>query len=218
MPRSRPVRGGSSPISRPTWAAFIAGRGKPCSMPHPPAAIPRPDPDTDWAPWLREGGEALIDALAAVDLDAPTWHPFPVAQVARRVAAAPGPRDRRSTGGTPRRRSARRRRSTRSSRATGSTSTSRSSLPRLSVREQRRTPARQLPRALHRRRRRVARRATTATGCSVAREHAKGDAALRGPAEAILLRLWNRDSPRAAELDQVGDPAVAAAWLAIPGM
>jgi hypothetical protein len=50
------------------------------------------------------------------------------------------------------------------------------------------------------------------------REHAKGDAALRGPAEAILLRLWNRDSLRAAELDEVGDPAVAAAWLAVPGM
>ena len=52
----------------------------------------------------------------------------------------------------------------------------------------------------------------------VTREHAKGDAALRGPAEAILLRLWNRDSPRAEELNEVGDPAVAAAWLSLPGM
>ena len=52
----------------------------------------------------------------------------------------------------------------------------------------------------------------------VRREHAKGDAALRGPAEAILLRLWDRPGARAGELDVVGDAAVADAWLALPGM
>jgi hypothetical protein len=50
------------------------------------------------------------------------------------------------------------------------------------------------------------------------RAHEKGDAALRGPAEPILLRLWGRDSTRADELSPVGDQAVLADWLAIAGM
>ena len=39
------------------------------------------DPDGDMAfiaGYVREGGDALLDALAALDADAPTWHPFPV--------------------------------------------------------------------------------------------------------------------------------------------
>ena len=47
----------------------------------------------------------------------------------------------------------------------------------------------------------------------IERAHAKGDAALRGPAEALLLRLWSRDSERLAELSPVGDESVIAAWL-----
>ncbi len=50
------------------------------------------------------------------------------------------------------------------------------------------------------------------------RAHEKGDAALRGPAEPILLRLWGRDSNRADELSPVGDESVLADWLAIAGM
>lgn len=50
------------------------------------------------------------------------------------------------------------------------------------------------------------------------RAHEKGDAALRGPAEAILLRLWGRDSARADELSPVGDEAALTAWLAFAGM
>lgn len=50
------------------------------------------------------------------------------------------------------------------------------------------------------------------------RAHEKGDAALRGPAEAILLRLWGRESSRADELSPVGDESALDAWLAISGM
>ncbi|MGI9644121.1 MAG: maleylpyruvate isomerase family mycothiol-dependent enzyme [Ilumatobacteraceae bacterium] len=46
-------------------------------------------------------------------------------------------------------------------------------------------------------------------------EHRKGDAALRGPAEMLLLVLMGRaDRDR---LDVVGDPAAAAEWLDLPG-
>lgn len=50
------------------------------------------------------------------------------------------------------------------------------------------------------------------------RAHEKGDAALRGPAEAILLRLWGRPSRRADELSPVGDESALDAWLAFAGM
>lgn len=50
----------------------------------------------------------------------------------------------------------------------------------------------------------------------VRRAHEKGDAALRGPASAILLRLWGRaDSD---ELSPVGDESVLADWLGLAGM
>ena len=45
------------------------------------------------------------------------------------------------------------------------------------------------------------------------RAHEKGDAALRGPAEPLLLRLWRRRSDRLDELSPVGDEAVLASWL-----
>ena len=50
----------------------------------------------------------------------------------------------------------------------------------------------------------------------VRREHAKGDAALRGPAAALLLRLWGRDDSGGG-IDVVGDEEAAAAWLALGG-
>ena len=48
------------------------------------------------------------------------------------------------------------------------------------------------------------------------REHQKGDAALRGPAAQILMRLWNREAP-ADELSPVGDESVLNAWTALGG-
>ncbi len=50
------------------------------------------------------------------------------------------------------------------------------------------------------------------------RAHQKGDAALRGPAEAILLRLWGRASARTDELSPVGDESVLDAWTSIGGV
>ena len=50
------------------------------------------------------------------------------------------------------------------------------------------------------------------------REHAKGDAAVRGPAEVVLLTLWGRGTDRAGELEVIGDRSVADAWLALPGL
>jgi predicted lipid carrier protein YhbT len=52
---------------------------------------------------------------------------------------------------------------------------------------------------------------------AVTREHAKGDAALRGRAEDLLLTLWGRPVPDGA-VDTVGDPAAAEAWLTLGGM
>ncbi len=53
---------------------------------------------------------------------------------------------------------------------------------------------------------------------SVSREHAKGDAALRGPAEALLLALWRRvplDDPR---LELLGDRAAAERLVVAPAV
>jgi uncharacterized protein (TIGR03083 family) len=50
------------------------------------------------------------------------------------------------------------------------------------------------------------------------RAHEKGDAALRGPAEVILLELWGRDHGRGDELGPVGDETALAAWTSLAGM
>ena len=164
-----------------------------------------------------EGGEALVEALASVDLDAPTWHPFPVAQVGRvwprrqahetvvhrwdaeAAVGPPSPIDPElasdgideyfEIAAAPARSCA-----------------SNAQLP---------------PGSFHVHCTDVAGEwlvTATTTGCSVVRAARQGRCRAAGPAEAILLRLWNRDTPRAGELDQVGDPTVAAAWLALPGM
>jgi len=48
------------------------------------------------------------------------------------------------------------------------------------------------------------------------REHAKGDAAIRGTARDLWLTMWGRHAV-AGEVDIVGDRAVADAWTAIGG-
>jgi uncharacterized protein (TIGR03083 family) len=50
-------------------------------------------------------------------------------------------------------------------------------------------------------------------GIEVRREHARGDAALRGPASGLLLVLTRRLSPAQAGADVLGDPAVLDSWL-----
>ena len=59
-------------------------------------------------------------------------------------------------------------------------------------------------------------------GFALTRQHAKGDAAIRGAAADVLLALWGRRRVAAAlggaDLDVVGDESVASAWLAIGGV
>ncbi|MEQ1874350.1 MAG: maleylpyruvate isomerase family mycothiol-dependent enzyme [Ilumatobacteraceae bacterium] len=55
-------------------------------------------------------------------------------------------------------------------------------------------------------------RPTVAGGLNVIREHAKGDAAIRGAASDLLLVLWRRQD--LASVDVVGDGAVAARFVA----
>ena len=47
------------------------------------------------------------------------------------------------------------------------------------------------------------------------RAHSKGDAAVRGPASALFLAVWNRLPLSDASLDVVGDEATARAWVAL---
>jgi uncharacterized protein (TIGR03083 family) len=184
-----------------------------------PPSPPRPDPDTDWASWLRDGAAALVATLAAIDLDGPTWHPFPVAKIGRvwprRQAheTAVHRWDAEAAVGTP---------STIDPElaSDGIDEYFELVVPRLVVREHIAPAAG----SLHV-------RCTDVPGewvvqragdeVQVVRGHERqpvGDAALHGPAEAILLRLWDRQSPLAGELEQLGDPTVADAWLSLPGM
>ncbi|MFZ4519610.1 MAG: maleylpyruvate isomerase family mycothiol-dependent enzyme [Microthrixaceae bacterium] len=57
---------------------------------------------------------------------------------------------------------------------------------------------------------------TAADGYAVTPEHRKGDAVLRGRAEDLLLALWGRPVPEGG-VEVVGDPEIAAAWLAVGG-
>jgi predicted lipid carrier protein YhbT len=54
----------------------------------------------------------------------------------------------------------------------------------------------------------------SATGVDVAREHAKGDVAVRAPASELLLLLWNRRRPDDLGGEVFGDVAVVARWQA----
>lgn len=178
-----------------------------------------PDPELDrdtLAGWLETGAGELVAALDAADLDAPTWHPFPVARVGRvwprrqaqeisihrwdaeRAVGEPTPIDPALA-------------------SDGIDEYFGLVLPRLVKREGVTLPTGSLH--VH---------CTDVhgewlvvvddSGYHVTRQHAKGAAALRGPAEAILLRLWNRDSGREHELSPVGDEAVLDRWLGLTGL
>ena len=164
--------------------------------------------------WVRDGGEALIAALCDVPVDATTWHPFPAprtagvwrrrqlheltvhrwdAQDAIGDAAAIGP----------------------AVASDGVDEYLSMMLPRRIIRDGGELPQSSLH--VH---------CTDTPGewlvwsagneVQLRREHAKGDAALRGSAEALLLALWGRRHRR-SDIDVVGDPAVAEAWLALGG-
>jgi uncharacterized protein (TIGR03083 family) len=173
------------------------------------------------ADWLSAGAGEMIDLLATADESAPTWHPFPVERVVgvwpRRQAhenlvhrvdaevavGARSPVDPVLA-------------------SDGVDEYLELVLPRLVAREGVAIPAGSIH--LHCTDVPGEWLATVVDGkLAVRREHAKGDAAVRGPAEALLLRLWNRRTapdPGAAtgDVDIVGDHDVADAWLALSGL
>jgi uncharacterized protein (TIGR03083 family) len=164
--------------------------------------------------WVRDGGEALIDALSQVPVDAPTWHPFPAPRTAgvwrrRQLQELTVHRwDAQDAIG----------RAGRIDPAVASDGVDEyfsMMLPRRIIRDGGEFPRSSLH--VH---------CTDTAGewlvwstggeLQLRREHAKGDAALRGTAEALLLSLWGRRH-RSPAIDVVGDPLVAEAWLALGG-
>lgn len=174
-----------------------------------------PDPQAsadELADWLIEGGRQLVETLRSVDPDAPTWHPFPAPKVARLWSR------RQAHEISIHRWDA--------EHAVGEAAAIDPELASDGIDEY-------LDIVL---RARATREGTELPGGSLhlhctdthgewliasdggyrfERGHIKGAAALRGPAEALLLRLWNRNSARLAELSPVGDEQVLDAWLTL---
>jgi uncharacterized protein (TIGR03083 family) len=165
--------------------------------------------------WFQHGAAALVATLRAVDPDAPTWHPFRDPQVAgfwfRRQAheAAMHRWDAEAAVGDPSPIDP-------ELASDGIDEYLDSTIPRIVARRSISLPSGSLH--VH---------CTDVAGewlawtkrrqYFLARVHEKGDAALRGPAEAILLRLWGRITDADERLDPIGDSHVLAAWLAIGG-
>ena len=179
-----------------------------------PELDPDQPSDAELAAWLRAGAAALTEALASIDPDAPTWHPFPVPAIARvwprrqAIETVIHRWDAEDAIGdvTP---------IDAALASDGVDEYFELGLPRLVVREGITLPAGSLH--VH---------CTDVDGewlvradggnVEFERRHAKGDAALRGPAETLLLAMWDRAPIDALEI--VGDEAVARAWLALPGL
>jgi uncharacterized protein (TIGR03083 family) len=196
------------------WANFCAGQGR---RPSDEEARALESYDAAIAAeWFRVGATTLADTLRLLDPDAPGWHPFPAEQVNRFWP-------RRMAHETAIHRWD-------AERAVGSSATIDPALasdgideyfeivaPRLIAGGRADLPAGSLH--VH---------CTDVTGewlvwtdddgYQMVRAHQKGDAALRGPAAAILLKLWGRQADDAAELNPVGDESVLDAWLAIGGV
>lgn len=197
------------------WARFCAAHGSP---PTPAdGEPPHLDSAESASAWLQTGAEELAATLRSIEPDAPTWHPFPVEQIGRvwprrqahetaihrwDAEQAVGA----STGIDP------------ELAADGIDEYFEIALPRLKVRETLELPAGSLH--VH---------CTDVPGewlvwadddgvLQVVRAHRRGDAALRGPASEILLRLWGRASEHADQLEPIGDERVIAAWLGLSGM
>lgn len=190
------------------WANFCATNGRPPSADlDPPMEAFEPDGVAD---WLRRGGAVLATTLRDLDPEATTWHPFPVEQVARvwprRQAheTAMHRWDAEHAAGLPATIDA-------ELASDGIDEYLEVLLPRAIGREGNSIPTGSLH--LH---------CTDVDGewlvrsedgeYRMVRAHQKGDAALRGPAEPMLLTLWGRSTDRADELNPVGDEAVIEAW------
>lgn len=194
------------------WATFAVVNGRAAGEGDVEAPAEGID-GAELAAWLRAGADVLVDALATSDPHADTWHPFAAPHEmwvwARRQAQE-----------------------TAMHRWDAETATSGSAaldaelagdgideyfevgVPRIVHREHVAVPTPSLH--VH---------CTDVAGewivwnddgeYRMEREHRKGDAALRGTAEALLLVLMKRADRSAVEL--VGDEAAADAWLSLPG-
>lgn len=195
------------------WAAFCVINGRAPTDDDPPMESFDPD---HAAEWLRSGAAALIATLSAADPDGPTWHPFPVERVGavwpRRLAheTAMHRWDAEHAAGLAPVFDA-------DLASDGIDEYFELAVPRLIARNAIAVPDGSLH--VH---------CTDVDGewlvwseageYRMVRAHQKGDAALRGPAAAVLLRLWGRDSGRDDELSPIGDEAVLASWLSMSGM
>ena len=187
-------------------------------------ADPTPPGDGDFASWYLESANALTDVLEGLDPDAPTWHIFPAEKVNRvwprrqlhetMVHRWDAEQAVSGDGGstTP---------LDPVFAADGIDEYFELMLPRLIKRAAGEGSLIALPTtSLH-----VHCLDThgewlvlVADGALVmTREHAKGDAALRGRAEDVLLKLWGRPVTEGA-VDVVGDAAAAEQWLALGGL
>ena len=195
------------------WATAAMSAAEPTSFDvvQPPASDVT---DADLPDWFADGAAAMVLTLSALDPTAPTWHPFPAEQQA-------GFWLRRMTHETV-------------MHAIDAVSATSDHLPldaalasdgideylsvvlvRLTASGRVSTPVGSIH--LH---------CTdtegewlltpTSDGIDLVREHAKGDAAIRGTAGDLWLTMWGRRSI-AGDLDLVGDTAVAEAWMAIGG-
>jgi len=173
-----------------------------------------PDPGSDLAVWFRGVADEVTAAMRQLDPDGPTWHPFPVDRVGRvwpRRMAHESTMHRWDV-----------------QHAVGATTPIDATLasdgideyfelvvPRRFKRDEVPLPAG----SLHVHCTDVDGEwfVSADDGYHIIREHRKGDAVMRGPAAALLLRLWGRDGDR-SELDFLGDEAVLDAWLDVAGM
>ncbi len=197
------------------WARTAAATGEKVMF-----ADPTPPADGDYAAWYLESANALIAVLDGLDPDAPTWHIFPGERVNRVWP-------RRQLHETMVHRWD-------AEQAVGSTTALdpvfaadgideyfELMLPRLIKRAAGEGSPVALPTTslhVHCLDTPGEWLAVVADGALVmTREHAKGDAALRGRAEDILLQLWGRTVADGA-VDIAGDPTAAAQWLTLGGL
>jgi uncharacterized protein (TIGR03083 family) len=166
------------------------------------------------AAWYRAALTELVEVLRGVADDAPTWHPFPApleAAVWKRRQAqevtihrwdaqlaaglTPDPIDPTLA-------------------SDGVDEFFGMIVPRLSVREKVVTPSK----SLHIHCTDVPGEWLVWTddgGYQFRREHAKGDAAIRGPAASLLLFVFGRNEAP-SDIDVVGDESAVAAWRTLP--
>lgn len=190
------------------WAGHIVEHG---AAPTDRSALTAPE-GADLGEWLIAGADELVDRLGPVDGEAECWNPWPIPQIA-------GVWPRRMAQETSMHRFD-------AENAVGDSQPFDATLAsdgideyfRLTVPRSEAEGVAIPPSSLHVHCTDVDGEwlIRTDDGYRVTREHVKGDAALRGTANDLLLALWGR--PVGADAIEIaGDRAAAEAWLAIGG-